>query len=165
MSPAAFIDANVPIHASGRPHPNKEPCLRILRLVAEQPRSFITDVEVLQELLHRYRSSGRWTLGREVLRGFAEVMRDRIQPVLARDIDLATDLADRLPGVSARDLVHVAVMERLGADRIISADSDFDRIPGLTRLDPADIGEWRDTVLAGEGVQSAHEAPTGSKRR
>ena len=25
MSPAAFIDANVPIYASGREHPNKEP--------------------------------------------------------------------------------------------------------------------------------------------
>ena len=152
MSPAAFIDANVPIYASGRTHPNKEPCLHILRLVAEQPRSFVTDVEVLQELLHRYRSSRRWTLGREVLRGFAEVMRDRIEPVLARDIDLATNLADRHPDISARDLVHAAVMQRLGADHIITADTDFDRLPDLTRLDPADIGDWGDAVLAREGV-------------
>ena len=37
------------------------------------------------------------------------------------------------------------------ADDGISADTDFDRLPGLTRLDPADIGEWRDAVLAREG--------------
>ena len=151
MSPAAFIDANVPIYASGRPHPNKEPCLRILRLVAEQPWSFVTDVEVLQELLHRYLSSERWALGREVLLGFAEVMHDRIEPVVEQDMHLAVRLGDDYPDVSARDLVHAAVMERLGASRIISADTDFDRLPGLTRLDPADVGEWRDAVLAREG--------------
>ena len=38
------------------------------------------------------------------------------------------------------------------ADRIISADTDFDRLPGLTRLDSARVGEWSDAVLAGEGV-------------
>ena len=38
------------------------------------------------------------------------------------------------------------------ADPIISADTDFDRLPGLTRLDPARVGEWSDAVLASEGV-------------
>ncbi|MYA19297.1 MAG: type II toxin-antitoxin system VapC family toxin [Chloroflexi bacterium] len=150
MSPAAFIDANVPIYASGRSHPSKEPCIRILRLIAEHPLSFVTDVEVLQELMHRYRSSERWTLGKEVLRGFGELMHDRIEPVLARDIDLATTLADHHPRVSSRDLVHAAVMERLGTDRIISADTDFDRLPGLTRLDPDRVQDWSDAVLARE---------------
>ena len=150
MSPAAFLDANIPIYAAGGPHPNKEPCIRVLRMAAQQPWSFFTDVEVLQELMHRYRASGRWALGREVLRGFAEVMHDRIEPVRERDIHLATRLADRHPDVSARDLVHAAVMQRLGADRIISADSDFDRLPGLTRLDPANVREWSDSIVADE---------------
>ena len=152
MSPAAFLDANIPIYAAGGPHPNKEPCVRVLRMAAQQPWSFFTDVEVLQELMHRYRASGRWALGREVLRGFAEVMHDRIEPVLEQDVHLAARLGDRHAGISARDLVHAAVMERLGAERVISADTDFDRLPGLTRLDPARVGEWSDAVLAGEGV-------------
>ena len=58
MSPAVFIDANVPIYAAGGDHPYKEPCARILRMAAEQPQPFVTDSEVLQELMHRYLASG-----------------------------------------------------------------------------------------------------------
>ena len=114
--PAAFIDANVPIYASGREHPNKEPCAQILTMVAERPLSFVTDVEVLQELLHRYLALRRWILGGRVLRAFAEVMQDRIEPVYEDDIHVAGSLADSHPEVSARDLVHTAVMQRLGVD-------------------------------------------------
>ena len=147
MNPAAFLDANVPIYAAGRDHPLKESCSRILRIVADDPRPFVTDSEVLQELMHRYLSSGRWTLGREVVRSFAEAMRGRIEPVHAEDVILASELADRYPHVSARDLVHATVMHRLGVDRIISADSDFDRLEGIIRLDPAHVGEWVNSIL------------------
>ena len=147
MNPAVFIDANVPIYAAGSDHPYKEPCARILRILAEDPQSFVTDSEVLQELMHRYLASGRWNLGREVVRAFAEAMRGRIEPVHAEDVTLAAELADLHPGVSARDLVHAAVMQRLGADRIISADTDFDRLEGINRLDPARIGESGSSIL------------------
>ncbi len=56
MSLAAFIDANVPIYAAGRDHGNKAPCAQGLMMATEHPRSFVTDVEVLQELLHCYLS-------------------------------------------------------------------------------------------------------------
>ena len=150
MSPAVFIDANVPIYAAGREHPHKQPCARILRILADDPQSFITDSEVLQEMMHRYLASGRWTLGREVVRAFAEAMRGRIEPVHGDDVTLAAELADRHPGVSARDLVHAAVMQRLGVDRIISADTDFDRLEGIDRLDPARMEEWQGNILTAE---------------
>ena len=149
MSRAVFIDANVPIYAAGRDHPNKKGCVRVLMMTAEHPLAFVTDAEVLQELLHRYVASGRWALGREVLREFAEVMQDRIEPVYLEDINEAARLADLNKGVSARDLVHAAVMHRLGADRIVSVDADFDRLPGLNRLDPSDVELWADSILAG----------------
>ena len=95
MSPAVFLDANVPIYASGREHPNKEPCARILMMAAERPLAFVTDAEVLQELLHRYLAIRRWALGKEVVRGFAEVMLDRIEPVHVEDIIEAAGLADQ----------------------------------------------------------------------
>ena len=151
MSPAAFIDANVPIYAAGREHSYKKPCAQILQMVAEHPDSFVTDVEVLQELLHRYLASRRWVLGREVLQSFAELMHDRIEPVLEEDIRLAAELADQHPTVSARDLVHAAVMQRLGSAQIISSDTDFDRLPGVVRLDPADVDEWSSSVVIREG--------------
>ena len=148
MNPAVFIDANVPIYAAGGDHPLKEPCAQILRSVAEDPQPFVTDSEVLQELMHRYLASGRWVLGRAVLHAFAEAMDSRIEPVLAEDILSASQLADRNPDVSARDLVHAAVMQRLGTNRIISADTDFDHLAGIDRLDPAHIGEWESSILS-----------------
>ena len=66
-------------------------------MAAEHPQSFVTDVEVLQELLHRYVATGRWVLGREVLRSFAELMHDRIEPVYEQDIHVAARSADSLP--------------------------------------------------------------------
>ena len=148
MNPVVFIDANVPIYAAGRDHPYKEPCARILRVLAHDLQSFVTDSEVLQEIMHRYLASGRWTLGREVVRAFAEAMSGRIEPVHGEDVILATELADLHPGVSTRDLVHAAVMQRLGVSRIISADTDFDRLEGIDRLDPVRIEEWEDSILS-----------------
>lgn len=149
MSPVAFLDTNVPIYASGGVHQQKAPCLRVMDLAARQPRAFVTDVEVLQELMHRYLSSDRWSLGREVLSMFAEVMRNRIEPVHVSDIRVASAFADDHPGIGARDLLHAAVMQRLGVERIISADRDFDRLPGVTRLDPLDVDAWESSVLSG----------------
>jgi predicted nucleic acid-binding protein len=151
MIPAVFVDANVPIYAAGKEHPNKEPCARILMMAAEDPLSFVTDAEVLQELLHRYLALRRWALGRDVVKAFAEVMYDRIEPVYADDIAEAARLADRYQSASARDLVHAAVMNRLGVGRIVSSDTDFDRLPGITRLDPSKVAEWEPSVMGDEG--------------
>ena len=147
MRPAVFIDANIPIYAAGREHTYKTYCTRIMRMVGSNPRSFLTNSEVMQELMHRYRSSGRWALGKEVFRSFAEAMRDRVEPVFLEDVERASDLADRYPEMHSRVLVHAAVMKRLGVDRIVSADRGFDRLAGLVRLDPLDIAQWEDPVL------------------
>jgi predicted nucleic acid-binding protein len=36
--------------------------------------------------------------------------------------------------LSARDAVHLAVMEQHGIERILTFDSGFDGFPGVTRL-------------------------------
>ena len=148
MSPAVFIDANIPIYAAGRDHPYKQPCARILRIMGDDPESFFTDAEVFQELVHIYLSSRRWAAGREVALHFAEAISGRIEPVLADDVFWAIHLADHNPEVSSRDLLHAAVMRRLGSTRIVSADADFDRLPGIERLDPARLGQWERLILA-----------------
>lgn len=149
MTPATFIDANVPIYAAGRDHPYKEPCARILNMAADNPEAFVTNAEVLQELLHRYLATERWTLGRAVVSSFAELMSGRIEPVYLQDVLLAAELANEHQGVSARDLVHAAVMRRLDLSRIISADRDFDRVAGIERLDPLQLADWQPYVLSG----------------
>ena len=57
------------------------------------------------------------------------MMHDRVEPVYAEDVLQAGMLANDYPGVSARDLVHWdwAVMQRAGAERIITADTDCNR--------------------------------------
>jgi predicted nucleic acid-binding protein len=151
MRLTAFIDTNVPIYASGREHVNKEPCARVLMMAAEHPLSFVTDAEVFQELMYYYLASERWALGRQVLRDFSEVMHDRIEPVYVKDILSASRQTRHHPGISARDLVHATVMQRLRTHLVISTDTDFDRLPNITRLDPARVGEWGDSMLSSEG--------------
>ena len=69
MSPAAFLDASVPTYAASRAHPLKGPCIQVLLLAAEHPQAFVTDAEVLQELLHRYLALRLWTQGRHASNG------------------------------------------------------------------------------------------------
>jgi len=148
MSPPTFLDANVPIYAVGRPHPLKEPSALVLILVAERPEAFLTDVEVLQELLRRYLALHLWPQGRDVFHHFAELIRERVEPVHAVDVEQAALLADQYPNLGARDLLHAAVMSRLGVHKIVSADAGFDRLPDVERLDPADVGSWRDKLAS-----------------
>ncbi|MYC31248.1 MAG: type II toxin-antitoxin system VapC family toxin [Chloroflexi bacterium] len=147
MSPAAFIDANVPIYAAGRDHPYKAPCGRLLIMAAEKPEAFVTNAEVFQELLHRYVAIGRWPQGRNVVTRFADLMAGRIEPLYSQDVLLAADMANEHQRVSPRDLVHAAVMFRIQVHHIISADRDFDRVPGIARLDPLQLEEWQNSVM------------------
>ena len=58
---------------------------------------------------------------------------DEVLPIELDDVRRAGRM---LPGgsLSARDALHVAIMQRHGIDRIMSFDRAFDGIPGLTRL-------------------------------
>jgi predicted nucleic acid-binding protein len=101
---------------------------------------------VLQELLHLYLARHAWNDGRTVVADFLVLMQGRLEPVLPGDLEEATRLADDHRDIASRDLVHAALMRRLGATRIISADADFDRIAGIERLDPAQLAAWRATI-------------------
>jgi predicted nucleic acid-binding protein len=61
-------------------------------------------------------------------------------------VELAAIIASQNPSMSARDSIHAAVMRRLGLTRIITADGDFKDVPGIERLDPMRIDEWRDSI-------------------
>ena len=103
----------------------------------------MTDAEVLQELIHRYRALRSWTgVGDLVFSTFANLMRRRVEPMSAEDVQRAAELTETYPRLSARDLVHIAVMERVGATAIVTADSSFDNLDGIERLDPADAASW-----------------------
>ena len=77
MADSIFLDANIPMYAAGRVHPLKQPCIDVLSLAAHHPARVITDAEVFQEILHRYRAIGRWHDGEQLFRKFIELMRNK----------------------------------------------------------------------------------------
>ena len=128
-----FIDSNVPMYLVGAAHPHKTDSQILMeRLIAAGER-LVTDAEVLQEVLHRYAAIDR----REAIEPAFRVILDVVDDVLAiekRDVLRAGEIAQNRALLSARDAVHIAVMERHGIESILSFDADFDRWPGLKRI-------------------------------
>jgi predicted nucleic acid-binding protein len=96
-------------------------------------KRLVTDVEVFQEILHRYVAINR----REAIGPAFDVLLRIVDQVLPIDLDVmerTRDVVMGRPGLSARDAVHIAVMERYQVDTILSFDRGFDGCPGIERL-------------------------------
>jgi predicted nucleic acid-binding protein len=59
---------------------------------------------------------------------------DEVLPVDWIAIEGAKNIVLGYPALSARDAVHLAVMENHGIDRILSFDTGFDQFPGIVRI-------------------------------
>jgi len=73
-------------------------------------------------------------------------MAGRIESIHAVDLFTAAGLADQYTGLSARDCLHAAVMQRLGCKHIASTDTRFDKVDGIERLEPMLVDEWAHLV-------------------
>jgi predicted nucleic acid-binding protein len=128
-----FVDSNIPMYLIGAAHPHKIDAQRLLeRFVANRER-LVTDAEVLQELLHRYVAIGR----RDAIQPAFDALLGVVDAVLpVRDVDVlrAREIVLGNDRVSARDALHLAIMEQHSVTRIMSFDRGFDGIPGVTRL-------------------------------
>ena len=130
-----MVDANVFIYAVGGPGPYKESCQRFLRSLYMQSNEFLTNVEVLQEILHVLGRRGRRA---EAAALVLDVMRSlrSIIPIQASEINAAIGILDEYPQISTRDAVHAAVVRIHGLEGVVSVDRRFDVIRGVTRFDP-----------------------------
>ncbi|RIK25451.1 MAG: VapC toxin family PIN domain ribonuclease [Chloroflexi bacterium] len=137
--PRVLIDVNIPMYAAGREHPMRAPCQRVVRALASGDLDGVTDAEVFQEILYRYLHIDERAKGFAIFDQFHRIMDGRILPVDDADVLQARALAERLPRLGARDLIHLAVMTRHGIDRILSVDRDFDTVEGIVRLDPIEF--------------------------
>ena len=128
-----FIDSNVPMYLIGAAHPHKTDSQILLeRLIAAGER-LVTDAEVLQEILHRYTAINKRDAIEPALRVILDVV-DDVFAIEKRDVLRAAEVTHNPSMLSARDAVHIAVMERHAIGSILSFDADFDRWPGLKRL-------------------------------
>lgn len=129
-----LVDSNVLMYAAGREHAHRAASIAVLEKIADGKLRAAVDAEVLQEILHRYRSIQRWTEGRMVYDAartlFAEVL-----PISGEVMDAARVLLEEYPSLMARDAVHAAVVEVYGLKGICSFDRDFDVIRGLRRVE------------------------------
>jgi uncharacterized protein len=128
-----FVDSNIPMYLVGGAHPHKDGARRLLESAAARQETLVTDAEVLQEILHRYRAIRRT----EAIQPAFDVVLAVVQEVLP--IELATvqrakEILAAYPGLSARDSVHLAVMDLHQISTLMSFDAGFDQRPGLERL-------------------------------
>jgi predicted nucleic acid-binding protein len=125
------------MYAAGAPHPYREACQWILTEVAHQRLLTAIDVEVIQEILHRYGALGRH-IDAVTMAMALQVLVPSIYAITVAEIQTAVALYQQYApqGVQSRDVIHVAVMLNNGLTEIISADRHFDLIAGIRRTDP-----------------------------
>jgi uncharacterized protein len=127
-----FVDANVPMYLVGAPHPHKNDAARLLEQAAAARERLVTDVEVLQEILHRYVAIDRRRAIQDAFDALSAVV-DEVFPVDLAAVERARALVLSYERLSARDAIHVATMQQRGVTRIMSFDAGLDVIPGLIR--------------------------------
>ena len=117
----------------GAPHPHKADAQRLLEKLITDRQRLVTDAEVLQEILHRYVAIDR----RDAIQPAFDALLGVVDQVLVVDgpvVQRAKQIVLGYRQLSARDAVHLSVMEQNGIDRILSFDSGFDAFPRVTRL-------------------------------
>ncbi len=137
--PPVFVDTNIPMYAAGTPHPLKAPSQRILRAIANGELQAVTDAEVLQEILYRYLHIGQKEKGLKIFDSFRRIMLGYILPVEDLDVQLAREFVERYSFLSPRDLIHLAVMWRHNVREIVTADTGFDLVDGIRRINPLEF--------------------------
>lgn len=117
----------------GAPHPHKTEAQIILERLIAAGQRLVTDAEVLQEILHRYTAIEKREAIGQTLQVTLDIV-DEVIPIGKAEVMRAGEIAQNPALMSARDAVHIAVMERHGIRSILSFDGDFDRWPGLQRI-------------------------------
>jgi predicted nucleic acid-binding protein len=117
----------------GAPHPHKSDAQRLLEKLLSERVRLVTDAEVLQEILHRYVAIDR----RAAIQPAFDALLGIVDQVLPVDLGAAERAKSIVLGsvrLSARDALHLAVMEQNSVGEILSFDAGFDGHPGITRL-------------------------------
>lgn len=128
-----LIDSNIPMYLVGAPHPHKIDAQRSIERLLSDRQRLVTDAEVLQEILHRYLAINR----RDAIQPTFDSLLAIVDQVLSVDLavmERAKQIVFGRGHLSARDAVHLAVMQQHGIERILTFDTGFDGFPGITRL-------------------------------
>jgi len=128
-----FVDSNIPMYLVGADHPRKVPAKQHLERLVTRGKRLVTDAEVLQEILHRYTAIRRPEAIQPAFDALLGVV-DEVFGISLDDVQLAKSILSRREGLSARDAIHLAVMERERVEQVLSFDTGFDDFPGIDRI-------------------------------
>lgn len=117
----------------GASHPHKTDAQHLLeRAIADRER-MVTSAEVLQEILHRYVAIKRPDAIQPAFDALLGLV-DEVYSIDREDVERARRVLAGLVATSARDAIHLAVMERREVTRILTFDRAFDAMPGVERI-------------------------------
>jgi uncharacterized protein len=128
-----FVDSNVPMYLIGSPHPNKIAAEQVVATLIAQQEKLVTNAEVFQEILHRYAAIGRVDAIQAAFDAVLGLI-DEVFPIELENVERAKTILLGKYRLSARDAIHVAVMEQRGIPRILSFDQGFDGYPHIQRI-------------------------------
>jgi predicted nucleic acid-binding protein len=117
----------------GSPHPNKIAAERTVAALIAGQEKLVSDVEVLQEILHRYAAIQRLDAIQPAFDALLGIV-DEIFPIDVDAVERAKLILLGKNQLSARDAIHLAVMEQHEIERILSFDQGFDRYPNILRI-------------------------------
>lgn len=132
-----FIDSNVFMYAAGKAHRYKKPCIGFLEQIAKAPAAnqHCINTEVLQEILHRYKSIGIPQIGFELFDLILNLGL-LVHPIELSDLKLARKIMREYTGISTRDAVHLGMMLRRDIKTVVTYDRDFSSYQGIVSIAP-----------------------------
>ena len=128
-----FVDSNVPMYLVGAHHPNKTRAMELVDRLIRLGERLVTDVEVYQEILHRYTAIRRLDAIDPAFRSL-DAIADDVLTFGMPEVRIARSIIGSVDGVSARDALHAAIMRSNRVTRILSFDRGFDAVPEIERL-------------------------------
>ncbi len=135
-----FLDTNIFLRYLTRDDEVKaQACFALLQAVKGGEQQATTSEVVLAEVCYVLSSRGHYGLGPADISA-------RLRPIInlrglklphKRRILRALDIYSSYPFLDFEDALTVAQMEQQGIRELVSYDTDFDRISGITRQEPA----------------------------
>jgi predicted nucleic acid-binding protein len=112
----------------------REPCATIVGAIAERRAEGYVSTAILEEVWHL-------ELGRRIpgLDGVTSDLYEIFSPLLSVNDDVFRRALElEAAGIGSNDRIHAATCQEWGIKTIVSADSGFDQVRALRRVDPLD---------------------------
>jgi predicted nucleic acid-binding protein len=133
------LDTTVLVYAKGADHALRDPCRDLVAAIADERINATTTAEVIQEFVHvrarRRERSDAAALGRD----YAELL-SPLLTITRDDLYRGLMLFEQARGLGAFDAVLAAAAATAGATALVSADTAFANLPGISHVIPDATG-------------------------